>query len=145
MVIGRWRVAAGLVALLVLCCCSARDDAQAGLGRVACDFGRAYFNCHYAEAATYVTADSRRWLEYAASNMTQTDVDQLRAAPGDARVEALEVLGDSTMRLLVSNFLCKDTLGRAGHYVDRATFVLTIVDGKVRMVGLPRSERQSPY
>lgn len=137
--VGRYPVVC-LVSLLMLCCGNG-DDGEARLRSVALSFGEAYFNCRYVEAAEYVDDSSRRWLEYAASNMTQADVDLLRSAGHDAVVEVTEVVGDSAVRLRVTDFFCKDTIGSVGHYVGEATFVLSVVGDKVRMAGLPRSER----
>ena len=114
-------------------------------------FAEAYFNYEFSTALKLVTPESEKWLHFAASNMTQEDIDLLNARQEAAAVsvEDCAYLNDSTTAatLRVTNFMVKDSIGHAGHFVDEALFKLLLVDrdGKyyVRMDGLPRSERQS--
>ena len=114
-------------------------------------FADAYFNYDFDRARKMVTPESEKWLRFAASNVTQEDVDLLNAQEENATVEAedYERWNDSTLVVTVTvrNFLKKDSLGKEGVMTDEAQFRLTAVEHEgdflIRMEGLPRSERQS--
>ena len=143
--------------LLIFCICflasceEKDQDPHAKARQRVSAFAEAYFNYDFGSALKLVTPESEKWLRFAASNMTQEDIDLLNAqqAAASVSVEDCASLNDSTTAttLRVTNFMVKDSIGRAGHIVDEALFRLLLVnrDGKyyVRMDGLPRSERQS--
>ena len=144
--------------LLIVFCCLAiwgcREAETAPEEKVmarAAAFADAYFNYDFETARKMVTPDSEKWLRFAASNVTQEDVDLLNAQEVDATVvaEDYERWNDSTLvvTVTVSNFLKKDSLGKEGVMTDEAMFRLTAIehegDYRIRMEGLPRSERQS--
>ena len=114
-------------------------------------FAEAYFNYDFKTALPMATPESLRWLQFAASNITQQDVDQLNAqqALATADITGLEWTDDTTatVTVAVGNYLQKDSIGRPMRLVDEAEFLLTVVERQgqylVRMEGLPRSERQS--
>jgi hypothetical protein len=139
--------------LQILAACSAnysdfKDDSARQLAK---DFGNAYFNCDYQEAIKYVTTESEKWLRFAASNITQEDIELLNSKEEGAEIctDDVQLINDSTavVTLSVRNFLMKDSIGRSGHIADEGIYQLTIIyrDKKcyVRMEGLPRNERQS--
>ena len=132
-------------------CHEAKTSAEEkAMNRVAA-FADAYFNYDFGEALKMVTPESEKWLRFAASNVTQGDVDLLNAQDEAATVEAedYEWQNDSTLVVTVAvrNFLMKDSLGKEGVMADEAWFRLTAVqregDYKVRMEGPLRSERQN--
>ena len=65
------------LALSLTACSMLRDDDQATA--VAVEWGEAFFNCDYHAAEALCTPESRRWLQFAASNTTQHDLDMLKA------------------------------------------------------------------
>lgn len=122
-------------------------------GEAADSFAVYYFNWQYDKAARFVTEESLPWLSYAASQVQQEDIDILRQKE-DATVEVEDVETDGedkTVVLTVRDFLRMDTIGTAGHLVREARFRLPMKSQlengkqvwKVRMEGLPRSERRS--
>ena len=143
--------------LFILCClafsgCYEAETAPDAKVLVrAAEFADAYFNYNFEKARKMVTPESEKWLRFAASNVTQEDVDLLNTQEESATVEAVdyERTNDSTLVVTVAvrNFLKKDSLGKEGVIADEATFFLTAVqhggDFLIRMEGLPRSERQS--
>ena len=108
-------------------------DTAMSNGQKACDaagaWADAYFNCDYKDAKGYVTDDSQKWLQFAASNTTEQDLKRLLEA-GGARVT-----------LSVSNVLT------ATGVADEGTFHVTVVKRdagwQVRMEGLPQSGMRS--
>lgn len=137
--------------LLCIGCEQSEKDLDAEVLERVAAFAEAYFNYDFEKALKMVTPDSEKWLRFAASNVTQEDVDLLNAQEGVATVDAegYERLNDSTLavRLTVRDFLTKDSLGAAGRIEAEGQFrFVAIRQDKsflVRMEGLPRSERQS--
>lgn len=116
---------------------------------VATDWADAYFNCDFHEAASYATAESERWLRFAASNTTEQD---LQTVKGGATADADDYFtaANDTLRVVtlhVRDFLKPVAVGEPAQLQEEGTFLVTVVkrDGKwkVRMEGLPRSEKQS--
>ncbi len=115
-------------------------------------FAEAYFNYDFKTAANHCTPESEKWLRYAASNIHQADVDMLRNAPEGASIEINDYEYDDNDTtgvaiITVNDFMRLDTIGKAGHMIDKAVFRIPIIlrDGKwtVKMVNLPRSEKPS--
>jgi hypothetical protein len=120
-------------------------------GSTAGRWAEAYFNCDFEEAREYTTAEGCKWLQYAASNMTEGDVELLNAQPEDAEVTVTDVYegNDSmaTARIHVSRWLAMDSVGQASSLKEDGIFSVDLVkrNGRwqVRMAGLPQSEKQS--
>lgn len=138
---------------LLLCtsCDQAEKNPDAKILEYVSAFADAYFNYDFEKARKMVTPDSEKWLRFAASNVTQEDVDLLNAQETVSTVEAqgYEQTNDSTLTvtLTVRNFLTKDSLGSVGRIEEEGVFRMAAVrQGNrylVRMESLPRSERQS--
>jgi len=115
-------------------------------------FAEAYFNYDFKTAASHCTPESEKWLKYVASNINQSDVDMLRNASEGASIEINNYNYDDNDTtgvaiITVNNFMRLDTIGKAGHIIDKAIFRIPIVlrEGKwtIKMVNLPRSEKLS--
>ena len=108
---------------------------------VAVQWGEAFFNCDYHAAEALCTPDSRRWLQFAASNTTQHDLDLLKQHAPEAS-DTLRVV-----ELAVRNSLSPNINAEESSQIEEALFHTTVVkrNGQwlVRMEGLPRSEKQS--
>ena len=110
------------------------------------DWADAYFNCDFKDAKEYVTEESQKWLQFAASNTTEQDLKQLQEA-GGAQIAVSDDFEEAndTMRLVtltVSNCLtAKSALSQ------EATFKVRVVKREagwqVRMEGLPQNGMQS--
>ena len=110
----------------------------------------AYFNCDFKDASGYVTPESQKWLQYAASNTTAEELKLLQKA-GGAQVTVDDGFDEAndTMRLVtlnVTNSLKPSAQGKA-ELVKDGTFKVVVVKREagwqIRMAGLPRSEKQS--
>jgi ketosteroid isomerase-like protein len=139
-----WALALSLTACSML----RKDDDQATA--VAVEWAEAFFNCDYHAAEALCTPESRRWLQFAASNTTQHDLDMLRQQA--AQVEATEFFPEASdtlrvVELVVRNSVSPTIHGGESAQVEEALFHVTVVkrngSWKVRMASLPRSEKQS--
>ena len=116
---------------------------------VATDWAEAYFNCDYHDAADYATAESERWLRFAASNTTEQDLQTIQGK-ATATADDYFTVANDTLRIVtlhVKNFLKPAVAGSTAQLQEDGTFLVTVVKRngkwKVRMEGLPRSEKQS--
>ena len=139
------------VVLLTGACSLTTSTPEEAALEAAQDFANAYFNYDYAKACKYATPESEKWLRFAASNITQADIDFINAQEENASVSvtATDKRNDSTtvVAIEVNYFADRDSIGHVVSMTDEATFLLTVVNrnGKalVRMEGPLRSERQS--
>ena len=99
-----------------------------------------------------MTPDSEKWLQLAASNVTQDDLDLLYQQEERAEIdtENMEMtINDSvaTAWVNVTNFLDMTAIGESGKISKEATFCLSLVrlddKWKIKMEGLPRSEKRN--
>lgn len=134
-----------IFASLFVSCGSCFHREEDGACEAVDSFSAAYFNWQFGKAIHYVDGGSERWLVYAASQVTQEDIDSLRAMPEGASVEVKDVAyGDSLAMATVevSNFLAFDSIGKAPHVVGKATYKLPVRRAgghwKVVLDGLPR-------
>ena len=137
-----------LTLALTACNMMQNDDDQATA--IAIEWGKAFFNCDYHAAEALSTPDSRRWLQFAASNTTQQDLDLLKQHA--AEVEATDFFPEAndTLRvveLVVRNSVKPTIAGEEPSQIEKAMFRTTVVKRNgswlVRMASLPRSEKQS--
>ena len=125
-----------------------------GSGRIGSTAERwavAYFNCNFKAAQELTVAEDCKWLQYAASNMTEGDVELLNAQEEAAEVSVTDIYeGNDSMasaRIRVSHWLSMDSVGQPSSMMEDGVFSIDMVkrDGRwlVRMAGLPQSEKQS--
>ena len=137
-----------MVLSLTACNLTNREDTLAT--DVAVQWGEAFFNCNYHAAQALSTPENRRWLQFAASNTTQQDLDLLKQHAAEVEATDYFPAANDTLRvvqLVVRNNLSPAVNGGAPLQVDEALFSVTVVKRNdqwlVRMASLPRSERQS--
>lgn len=137
------------VAAILLIACNSSSDANESIRKSAVAFAENYFNFDFHAALEYSTPESRKWICYVASNVSEADLEVMRSYGHDAtvNVERVEVIGDTAavVKLSVGGFLCMDSIGRPGHIVDEAIFSLPMVRRGdrwlVRMAGPLQSEK----
>ena len=137
------------LSLLLAACDMIQNDDNEGTS-TAVQWGEAFFNCDYHAAEALCTPESRRWLQFAASNTTQQDLDLLKHHA--AQVEATDFFPEAndTLRvveLVVRNSVKPTVAGEEPSQTDKAVFHTTVVKRNgswlVRMASLPQSEKQS--
>ncbi len=140
---------AAIAASTLMGSCGNRTDNEQ-VAACADSFAVNYFNWNFNGAARFCTSESVRWLQFAASQVTQTDVDTLRAKAHGAGIEITDVtMADDERQadvcLTVTDFMTPAAIGHGPETIDKQTFKLTAVlvgDGwKIRMADLPRSEK----
>ena len=138
------------VAAILMAGCDAGMNGDQQARKVAGDWADAYFNYDFKDASGYVTPESQKWLQFAASNVTEQELKLIQEA-GGAMVTVSEGFDEAndTMRLVtltVTNSLKPSAQGKADLTKD-GTFKVVVVkreaDWQVKMAGLPRSEKQS--
>ena len=136
-----------VVILMVACELGMDGDQQAR--QVAGNWADAYFNCDFKDASGYVTPESQKWLQYAASNTTEEELKMLKNA-GGARVSVDDSFDEAndTMRLVTLNVTNVLTTQQQKPVIaEEGTFKVMVVkrDGEwqVRMAGLLQSGKQS--
>ena len=143
------RCAATLAFLAIVGSCGNRTNNEQAAA-CADSFAVNYFNWNFSGAARFCTPESVRWLQFAASQVTQADIDTLRSKAHGADVEITDVtMNDgenrADIRLSVTDFIAPAAIGHNAEATDKQTFKLTAVrvgdSWKIRMEDLPRSER----
>ena len=137
------------VAAILMAGCDIGMDGDQQAKNVAGDWADAYFNCDYKDASKYVTPESQKWLQYAASNTTAEELKLLKEA-GGAQVSVSDAFDEAndTMRLVTLNVTNVLTTQQQTSVLTKdVTFKVMVVkhdgDWKVRMAGLPQSGKQS--
>lgn len=110
-------------------------------------FSTSYFNWRFFQSVKYCTPESRRWLSYMVSQVSQSDIDTLRSLEEAATCKiGLIDTHDSiaVADVSVSNFLNMDSIGKTGRIVEEATFKVPLVNRNGRwMVSLTSPLRAS--
>ncbi len=137
-----------IMAFTFLSCDFGNTEGSDLTDEAAVQWAEAYFNYQFERATRYVTPESRKWLRFAATNMSEQDVEVLRKQDGPAEVSLLDCMqtDDSTWTatIEVSRFMERDSLNTPGHMVTGdVEFEVQIVERNkrmfVKMEGLPRS------
>ncbi len=139
-----------MIGLLLLTGCGEATESDNAARQVAQAWGDAYFNCDYHEAEQYVTEESGKWLRFAASNTTESDLELLQRQQATVDADDYFPVATDTLRVVrlkVENYLSPTALGEASRQEEEGVFEVTVVkradSWQVRMEGLPRSEKQS--
>lgn len=90
-----------------------------------------YFNWQFEKCLPYVTADSKKFLELEATNVSEGNVELLRAAESDATIEIngfnLEDDDNAVVNLTIHNYIAADTIGRAAKFHKSGTAEVNVV------------------
>lgn len=142
-----------LIGLAVISACSERDkEDMSGAESNILHFAEAYFNYDFQQASELITPESRQWIRFAASNLSQDDIDILNHRESETTVELgeISIINDTTIsaRITVENYYKTDSIERPVTATDEVeVFTLTAVKREkewlVRMEDLPRSEKRS--
>ncbi|MCH5307416.1 MAG: hypothetical protein J1E37_04995 [Prevotella sp.] len=144
-----------LIALAgTLFACQPSSDSDKAAMMAAQRWSEAYFCYDFHEAEKYVTPESRKWLQFAATNATQDDINLINEKRPQVEAENVTRLyGEETcdtlciVKLRVKDYVKPALLGHSSTRADEGIFSITLVlvqdQWMVRMEGLPRNERQS--
>mgnify|MGYP006873138280 CR=1 FL=1 len=146
-----------LVCAFISACGQGVQNNEMLLAEVADSFCVRYFNYDFVGAGKYCTDDSRKWLRFAASNVTEKDLEILYGQETPARIEITDVAyhePDSTalVTVVVEDYWDMDVIGQENdeltlthHRVGVFKFPLVRQQEKwkIRMEDLPRSGKRS--
>lgn len=121
-----------VAALLTLTACGKQGETQEEIEACVGDFAEKYCNYELHEALKLCTPESRKWIAYTASNITDDDLAILRAQDEGAVADVTDIEqsdSDSSAMatVVVSNFMFADSIGKPGRMVDEGTFLLPVV------------------
>lgn len=125
----RWPLVLCLLTGLGAAGCTSEEEEQANSR--AKEFAEDYFNLRFDEAYGNCTEDSRKWIAFRASNITEHDLEAVRSAPEEAYVSVTECLqiNDSTalVRCVVCQALAADSLEQQrGRIVPEAAYLIPL-------------------
>ena len=129
--------------------CGLVDDGNRAAREVALEWADAYFNCDFHQAEEYITPEGGKWLRFAASNITEQQLQLLQQHEVKVEADMSDYVNDTmqVVTLKVNNYLAPTPLGEEPTIKEQGTFRITLVKRdnkwKVRMEGLPRNEKQS--
>lgn len=137
-----------LLTFLLISCTQNKSNEQM-LEERADSFATAYFNYQFKEAKKHVDTPSEKWLQYAATNVTQEDVDILKKQENGASVTINDIIfsnmqeTQADVHITVHNFLQHDSIGKSGQMIEDAKFILKAYqeNGRwfIKMEDLPQS------
>lgn len=134
------------ILLLVVFMFSCGNSEKSELRSTVDSFSVAYFNWQFQRAKRYSDNQSLIWLRYAASQVNQEDVDSLKAMKEGAaiKIKDINISDDENSAVAtveVRNFLSMDSIGRAPHIINKATFQIPAKhrngQWKISLKGLP--------
>jgi hypothetical protein len=141
------------VGLVVLFACSeGEQENMSAAERNILNFAEAYFNYDFQQASELITPESRPWIRFAASNLSQDDLDILNHRESGTTVELgeMSIINDTTIsaQIFVENYYKADSIDNPVVATDETeVFTLTAVrrdkQWLVRMEALPKNERHS--
>ena len=110
------------------------------------DWADAYFNCDFKDAKEYVTEESQKWLQFAASNTTEQDLKLLHEA-GGAQITVSEDFEEANDTMRLVTLTVNNCLTAKSALSQEATFKVRVVKREagwqVRMEGLPQNGMQN--
>lgn len=143
-----------LYALLLLAIIAGCDfdsnDGSVQSDECALQWAEAFFNYNFKRAAKLTTPESQKWLRYAASNMTEEDLDVIRQQdePAEVTLVSIDEVDDTTWQAVVEvdHLVMPDTIGHpVKPYGQPKQFSLSIVRRNKRMFvhmnGLPHPHK----
>jgi hypothetical protein len=140
------------IMLFLLAGCQLHDDnSPNAVDKPLNAWAEAYFTFNYEDALEYMTPESEKWIRFAATNITEKDIDFIKGQNNVVKIEILDrqITADTTCvsRIRVSDFVQLRFVGQDSKVVDKAEFQIPLVkrDGKwlVRMEGQLQSGKQS--
>ena len=125
----RWPLVLCLLTGLGAAGCTNKEEEQ--VNSRAKEFAENYFNLRFDKAYGNCTEDSRKWMAFRASNITEHDLEAVRSAPEEAYVSSTECqqINDSTalVRCIVCQALAADSLEQQkGRIVPEAAYLIPL-------------------
>lgn len=136
--------------MLPFIACYDSRDIKEDIKQEITSFSNYYFNYEYKNAIDYVTPDSRKWIIYVASNLSDDDIEALNTKTAPAVTEITDLTYnayDSTgiVVVAVKNNMAFDSIGVTGHIADEQIYRIPFVRyenrWKIKMEAPLRNEK----
>lgn len=113
----------------IVSCTSSKDEEMAE--EAVKNFAENYFGCKYSEAAEQCTPESRRWIEFVATNVSDSDLQVLNNSLDETSFEVkdMTVGDDSTANCVVEahNYLRLSSIEDKGQIAPSDSYSLKLV------------------
>lgn len=138
-----------LCSLHIWACSHPKDETK--LKKTVNGFAQTYFNWQLKAALPYCTPASKKWLVYAASQLTQDDIALLKAQDEGASHQVKTISyneKDTTATVLISvkKAMILDTIGHVGRICKQADYELNCIyrhqNWKIVLNNLPQPIKQ---
>lgn len=146
----RFLISAAITTIIIMTSCGQQIQ-EHKVASCIDSFAIYYFNYDFTNARRFVTDDSEKWLQFAASNVHESDIEILKKQDM-AKIEITDIeisdnLTDAEAKIDVKGWLHKTIIGKDPIVEEKTTIKLFAVkDGeqwKVKMVNLPQSEKRN--
>lgn len=140
----------GVTTLIASCHTTVSEDER--ISERVDSFATYYFNWQYDKAAAYCTPPSIKWLEFAASQVREGDVEQLKAKESQLTTEIISIdyspdEQQARVKQRVSNYMEARGFGEPPAECEEGIYEWTLVKERrawlIRMEALPRNEKQN--
>jgi len=140
------------LSILMVSCQFHENDQTSVVDEPLNKWANAYFNFDYKEALEYMTPESGKWVRFAASNITEKDINYIKEHPMETMIEIThkqmtegDTLCNTTIH--VSKFIQLGMDADNNQVVDDADFQIQLVkrdgDWLIKTEGLPRNGMQN--
>ena len=117
----------GILSSLLLLGCASNEKEK--VTACAIEFAHDFFNLHFDKAVQNCTSESRKWIEFYASNLTEEDMEVIRNFPEAPYVMTADCLqindSTATVRCIICNTPATDSLEqRKGHIIPERNILI---------------------
>lgn len=110
-------IAIAILSTLANVSCSNNEDNT--IEKRAKDFAQNYFNFRYEAAMNMCTEESKKWIVFHASNISQDDINAINSQTDTAScevedIDVNEIDGIASVKLIVKNAFMADSIGKNG-------------------------------
>lgn len=119
-----------ILSSLLLSACNLLGSDEEAVREVADEFSQRFCTWHFPDAAAYTTDRAERYLRHLSSNVSEADLEVLRAAKDmpDYSIEDITMAEDSAIvDVKLSNFAQMDTIGRPATIVENTKITLVLI------------------
>ena len=130
-----------LFILITAFSCKGKEDSDYITERVD-SFATHYFNWQYEKCIKFVKPESKVFIQLAATNVTEEDVQMLRSQQEDASIDIKDFIFEdanhANIKIAIHNFISVDTTGRKAKSYDYGEAEIRMVkEGKDWYVEMP--------
>ena len=137
-----------LVSILLLASCMPNKD-ERQIEDTALLFAKNYFECHYHEALQMCTPESGKWLQFVASNISDSDLSVLNNSTTEPeyKISNITYIDDSTVQVKVeaSNYLYTHRIERKAFIKEHGTYTVALKrihgEWRIDLLSVPKEDQ----